>query len=58
MYGRTLIHEHGADDQIRDLGIEFERYDDLMLSIERVLLHYPEMFPTIPKTRLQHLQNE
>jgi hypothetical protein len=52
MSGRSLIHEHGADEQIRALGIGFERYDDLMLSIELALLRYPEMFPTIPKTRL------
>lgn len=47
MFGRTIIHEHGADDQIRELGIGFERYDDLSMAIEWALLRYPEMFPII-----------
>jgi hypothetical protein len=52
MHGRTLIHEHGADEQIRQLGIGFERYDDLCMAIEWALLRYPEMFPVISGTRL------
>jgi hypothetical protein len=52
MFGRALIHEHGADEQIQDLGIGFERYDDLMMSIEWALLRYPEMFPAVPNSRL------
>lgn len=52
MSGRCLIHEHGTEKQIQALGIGFERYDDLMLSVELALIRYPEMFPVIPKTRL------
>jgi hypothetical protein len=49
---RIIIHELEANDQISDLGIGFERYDDLMLSLEFALVNYAEMFPTIPGTSL------
>jgi len=52
MSGRTIIHEPGTAEQLQQLGIGFEKYDNMMLSVEHALTNYADMFPIIAGTKL------
>lgn len=52
MFPRTIRHEHGAEEQFQQLGVGYERYDNMMLAIEETLTSHPEAFPVIQGTKL------
>jgi hypothetical protein len=49
---RTIRNEPGVEDQIRNLGIRYERFDELMETVCETLCAHPDTFPVLAGTRL------
>jgi hypothetical protein len=49
---RSIRQEPGVEEQLKALGIGYERFDDLMGYVSEVLSQHPEMFPVIVGTRI------
>lgn len=49
---RSIFYEHLVADQLKVLGVEFSRFDELMRIVEETLCNHPEMFPVLRGTKI------
>jgi hypothetical protein len=53
---RTIRWEHVTDEQIAAIGCGFKRFDEMMEFASNTLCEHPEIFPSIPGTKLRMCQ--